>query len=255
MQVPIRVLARTQAAIGNRNSRTAIFGAPVGAYVKGRPLYANWYHPVLGTQVHSITSVEEAARALAALNVTHVIFDLWAPDADFQPWREAAARYGRLVHRVASAELYEFDAASVPGVDLLGDGVDPWLGWEAEPPLPWTGVTREFSLPPGRAISRRIDIAGLRAGTPVVLAVSHACAASSSVRVQINWLAQSGNILRTDAVRSECGSLPSGGRVRAAVPPRARLAFAFFVNDGPNAAQLFDARMDAVTDAPARNPR
>ena len=101
IQVPMRVLGRTQAAIGDRNSKTAIFGAPVGAYVKGRPLYAHWYHPVLGTQVHSVTSVEEAARALAALNVTHVMFDLRAPDADFQLWQEAAAKYGRLVYRVS----------------------------------------------------------------------------------------------------------------------------------------------------------
>ena len=54
----MRVLGRAQAAIGDRDSKTAIFGAPVGAYVKGRPLYTNWYHPVLGAQVHSITSAD-----------------------------------------------------------------------------------------------------------------------------------------------------------------------------------------------------
>jgi hypothetical protein len=254
-QVPMRVLGRAQAAIGDRNSKTAIFGAPVGAYVKGRPLYAHWYHALLGMQVHSITSAEDAARALAALSVTHVMFDLRAPDGDFRPWREAAARYGRLVYRIEGGELYEFDATSVDGVDLLGDGAEPWLAWQSQPPLPRPDDAREMVLPAGQAVSRGVDLSGLHAGTPVTLAVLHACAVSSSVRVQINWLAQNGDILRTDAVRSDCGPSPSGGRLRASVPQRARLAYAFFVNDGANAARLSDARMEAVTDVAPRTPR
>ena len=143
------------------------------------------------------------------------------PMSDFAPWREAAAQHGRLVYRAGSGELYEFDATSVHGVDLLDDGADPWLAWQSRTArCRGPAMLAKCRCRPGRPSVARIDVSGLRARTPVVLAVSHACAANTAIRVQINWLAQNGDIIRTDAVRSECGPSPSGGRLRADVPPK-----------------------------------
>src|SRR6185295_3757547 len=92
-QVPLRKAGRVQAAHGDYDSRVVVFGQAVGADILGRPLYTNWYFPKLQSLVLTPTSLEEAASALASLNVSHVIFDLRNWRSEWKPWHEAVQKY------------------------------------------------------------------------------------------------------------------------------------------------------------------
>ena len=242
VEVPPRKMGRIQAALGDNESRVVIFGQPVGADIRGRPIYVNWYYPKLQALVLKMSTPEDAANALAALDATHVIFDNRRLKPEWAPWHDAAERYGRLIFSTATGELYDFHAGAVPGVDIFGGPPGPWRRWEVIPSQerPVTGVN--LMLPPAAATSRAAELAQLPDGVQVTLSANHVCDTPTLIRAQINWLRPDGSIIRTDATQSACGDGPERASVRAPKPEGAHAAYFYFANDGSANARLYDER-------------
>lgn len=246
IEVPPRKMGRIQAALGNDDSRVVIFGQSVGADIRGRPIYVSWYYPKLEALVSNMATPEEAANALAALNATHVMFDHRYLVPEWAPWQNAAERYGRLITRTATGELYEFNSDAVPGGDVFGGPPGPWQRWEVTPSQDQPVTGANLMLPPAAATSRAADLAKLPDGAQITLSANHVCDARNVIRTQINWLRPDGSIMRTDATQSACGYTPGRASVRAAKPKGAQTAYFYFVNDGSTSARLYDERATAL---------
>jgi hypothetical protein len=244
-EVPPRRLGRIQAAMGDRDSRVAVFGQQAGADIVGRPIYGSWYHLVLGEKVWRVATAVEAARVLVALDITHVIVDRRGVPPVPEAWSEAAATFGKRIAHDPSGDLYEFDGNAVPGVDLLPRAGAPWQEWTVE----GRGSARPdgpvLTLAPAAIASAPIDVDALAAGTRVRIAATHACAMPSALRLQLTWLDPQGKGIRVEAKRFECGAAPAMAAAWGHRPKHARTLVAYVVNDGTAPADVRDAGVGA----------
>jgi hypothetical protein len=243
-EIPARKLGRIQSAVGDEHSRVVVFGQSIGADIRGRPLYVSWYNRRLEGLVLAGASIEDAANTLAGLGVTHVIYDNVRPQPEWKPWHEATERYGRLIARAGSGELYEFHADSVRGLDLLSGG--PWSNWELPPDSAQAVTGTELLLPAAASASRAVDMPSVPNKARVSLSAVALCGRPSRVRGQINWLRADGSIIRSDAASFECEPSPRPIRVTSDKPPDGVTAYFYFTNDGDANVQLHDERASAL---------
>ena len=245
-EVPLRKLGRIEAALGDDESRVLVFGQSVGADIRGRPIYVSWYYPALQNVVFSTSSPEAAANTLAALNITHVIFDLSSVMPEWAAWQTAAERYGRLIARTPVGELYEFHADSAPATDIFGGPPGPWQRWGVYPEQENAVSGADLLLQPGAAASRPADLASVPDGTQVALSAQLVCDTRSTIRAQINWLHTNGSIIRSDAARSPCAETPARASVKGSKPKDAVAAYFYFTNDGAAPVRLYEERATAL---------
>ncbi len=244
--VPLRKLGRVQALYGDDNSRVVIFGQAAGADIRGWPLYVNWYNIKLQAAVIKMATPEDAASGLAVLDTTHVIFDNRVAKPEWKPWRDAAQKYGRLLMQLPTAELYEFHAGSVPGKDILGASGEAWRGWEMNSSKDIPVAAGNLTLLPGAVVGRAVPLADLPERIRINLSAKHVCEAESTILAQINWLGSDGTVIRTDAARSDCGSVQGTAGMTANRPQGARTAFLYLTNEGGATARLYDERAGAL---------
>jgi hypothetical protein len=244
-EVPPRRLGRIQAALGDRDSRVAVFGQQAGVDIAGHPVYASWYHLVLGEKAWRVVDAAEAARVLVALDITHVIIDRRGVPPVPEVWSEAAATYGRRIAHDPAGDLYEFDGDAVPGVPLLPAAAAPWQGWTVEGQGSARPDGPALALAPGAIASAPIDVDALAAGTRVRIAATHACATPSAVRLQLTWLDAQGKGIRVEARRFECGTAPALAAAWGHRPKHARTLVAYVVNDGKAPAEVRDVGVGA----------
>src|SRR5262249_34581778 len=148
-----------------------------------------------------------------SLNTTHVIFDMRGAPAEWKSWHEATEKYGRLVAKTATGELYEFNAGKVPGLNLFGEQTQPWEGWELTPPQKLPLRETDLVLAPAVIAHKAVDVSAIRDGTLVTLTANDQCEAKSVIRAQINWISENGSIARVDAAHSECSETPGTATV------------------------------------------
>jgi len=239
-EVPPRRMGRIQSSLGSNDSRVVVFGQNVGADIRGRPLYVGWYYAKLEDFVLSKVTPEDAAGALAVLNVTYVIFDHRRERPEWDPWETAVRHYGKLLASANGSDLYEFFPSAVPGKSLFPDDSDGWKGWAVLPPSETAPQGDTLVLPAGSAVSRAAEVVNVPPGTPVMLTAELRCAVPSKIRVQINWLRNDGSILRTDAKHAPCNEAASRGMIQVPRPEDVRHAYFYFTNDGHAEARLSD---------------
>ncbi len=244
LQAPLRALGRAQSSVGSNDSRVVVFGQGVGADIRGRPLYVQWYfHQLQELVLTDDTTLEQAANTLAALNADYVIFDRKSWNPVWQPWEDAVRLYGRLVASNAGGELYAFYSAAVPGNNVFQDSLGPWEGWDTFPRHATThGGGDEFDLKPGTSISRPTDVELIPQAAQYILQVQYQCARPSRIRLQINWLTRDGVVVHTDAKQTTCGDRLTWDMIEARRPNDAQLVYFYFANDGQNDIRLSGER-------------